>query len=102
MLANTRANIVIANTHQANCIGNGIGQTIWNLSAMIGLAVGAVYTTVIGHTTGAGDTEASEYYLYKLTRITIALSTLVNGFVPDHLFGLFGYSEGHHKDGISV
>ena len=45
---------------------------------MIGLAVGAVYTTVIGHTTGAGDMEASEYYLYKLTRITVVLSTLWN------------------------
>jgi putative MATE family efflux protein len=69
---------VIATFGTTQLAANGIGQTIWNLSAMIGLAVGAVYTTVIGHTTGAGDMEASEYYLYKLTRITIVLSTLWN------------------------
>lgn len=69
---------VIATFGTTQLAANGIGQTIWNLSAMIGLAVGAVYTTVIGHTTGAGDMEASEYYLYKLTRITVVLSTLWN------------------------
>ena len=69
---------VIATFGTAQLAANGIGQTIWNLSAMIGLAVGAVYTAVVGRTTGAGDMEASEYYLYKLTRITIVLSTLWN------------------------
>ena len=69
---------VIATFGTTQLAANGIGQTIWNLSAMIGLAVGAVYTTVIGRTTGAGDMEASEYYLYKLTRITVVLSTLWN------------------------
>ena len=69
---------VIATFGTTQLTANGIGQTIWNLSAMIGLAVGAVYTTVVGRTTGAGDMEASEYYLYKLTRITIVLSALWN------------------------
>ena len=69
---------VIATFGTTQLAANGIGQTIWNLSAMIGLAVGAVYTTVIGRTTGAGDMEASEYYLGKLTRITIVLSALWN------------------------
>ena len=69
---------MIATFGTTQLTANGIGQTIWNLSAMIGLAVGAVYTTVVGRTTGAGDMEASEYYLYKLTRITIVLSALWN------------------------
>ncbi len=69
---------VIATFGMTQLAANGIGQTIWNLSAMIGLAVGTVYTTVIGRTTGAGDMEASEYYLFKLTRITIVLSTMWN------------------------
>ena len=69
---------VIATFGTAQLAANGIGQTIWNLSAMIGIAIGAVYTTVVGNTTGAGDMEASSYYLDKLTRITIVLSTLWN------------------------
>ena len=69
---------VIATFGTTQLAANGIGQTIWNLSAMIGIAAGTVYTTVVGYTTGAGDTEASEYYLNKLTRITILLSTVWN------------------------
>ena len=69
---------VIATFGTATLAANGIGQTIWNLSAMIGIAAGTLYTTVVGYTTGAGDTEASGYYLNKLTRITIVLSTVWN------------------------
>ena len=69
---------VIATFGTAQLAANGIGQTMWNLSAMIGLAVGAVYTTVIGNVTGSGDMEAAAYYLDKLTRITIVFSAIWN------------------------
>ena len=69
---------VIATFGTAQLAANGIGQSIWNLSALIGLSTGAVYTTVIGNVTGKGDMEAAEYYLYKLTKCTIVLSTIWN------------------------
>ncbi len=72
---------VIATFGTAQLAANGIGQTMWNLSAMIGIAVSAVYTTVIGNMTGAGDMEAAGYYLDKLTRITVMLSTVWNLFL---------------------
>ena len=69
---------MIATFGTAQLAANGIGQAMWNLSALIGLAVGAVYTTVVGHVTGNGDMEAAEYYLHKLTRCTILFSTAWN------------------------
>ena len=69
---------VIATFGTAQLAANGIGQPIWNLSALIGISVGAAYTTVVGSMTGSGDMEAAEYYLWKLTRCTIVLSTIWN------------------------
>ena len=69
---------VIATFGTAQLAANGIGQTLWNLSSIIGIGAAAVYTTVIGNTTGRGDMEASAYYLNKLIRITIVLSTAWN------------------------
>ena len=42
---------------------------------------GTVFITVIGQCTGAGDTEAAEWYMRKLTRLSIALALVWNVIV---------------------
>ena len=57
---------------------NGIGQTIWSLAACMCVSMGPVFITVIGQCMGAGDTEAAEWYMHKLTRLSLALAILWN------------------------
>ena len=62
----------------AHIAANGIGQTFWSLAAVIGVAMGPVYITVIGRCMGADDVEAADYYLLKLTRLSLALAFVWN------------------------
>jgi Na+-driven multidrug efflux pump len=43
--------------------------------------MGTVFITVVGQCTGAGDTEAAEWYMRKLTRLSIALALVWNVIV---------------------
>ena len=54
---------------------NGVAQSIWSLAALVGVAMGPVFITVIGQCVGAGDLEAAEYYFKKLGKYTLAVST---------------------------
>lgn len=60
---------------------NGIAQTIWALSALMGVTMGPVFITVIGQCMGAGDRPAAETHFRKLLKITVVLSVLWNGVV---------------------
>jgi len=62
----------------AQIAANGIAQSFWSLAAMIGVAMGPVFITVIGQCMGRGDTEAAEYYFRKLYRMTLGGSIVWN------------------------
>lgn len=62
----------------AQIAANGIAQSFWSLAAVMGVAMGPIFITVIGQCMGSGDTEAAEYYFRKLYRMTIAASILWN------------------------
>lgn len=57
---------------------NGVAQSIWSLAALAGVAMGPAFITVIGQCMGNRDTEAAEYYLKKLSKITLLLSSAWN------------------------
>lgn len=57
---------------------NGVAQSIWSLAALAGVAMGPVFITVVGQCMGNKDTEAAEYYLTKLSKITLLLSAAWN------------------------
>lgn len=60
---------------------NGVAQSIWSLAALMGVAMGPVFITVIGQCMGNRDAEGADYYFRKLTRITLLLSMAWNLFV---------------------
>lgn len=57
---------------------NGIAQSIWSLAALMGVALGPVYITVIGQCMGKKDTAQAKYYLKKLNRLSLVLSVIWN------------------------
>lgn len=57
---------------------NGVAQSIWSLAALAGVAMGPAFITVIGQCMGNKDTEAADYYLTKLSKITLLLSSVWN------------------------
>lgn len=60
---------------------NGIAQSIWSVAALVGIAMGPVFITVIGQCMGSGDCFSAEYYYKKLMKITVVLSVIWNVFV---------------------
>lgn len=57
---------------------NGVAQSIWSLAALSGVAMGPAFITVTGQCMGKRDVQAAEYYLTKLTKITLLLSSVWN------------------------
>ena len=57
---------------------NGIAQSIWSLAALMGVALGPVYITVIGQCMGKKDTAQAKYYFKKLNRLSLVLSVIWN------------------------
>ena len=60
---------------------NGVAQTIWSLAALMGVAFGPVFITVIGRCMGAGDVKAAAMYFKKLTKLALGLSIAWNAFI---------------------
>lgn len=60
---------------------NGVAQSFWSVAALMRTALGLAFVTVIGQCMGAGDTEAAEYYMKKLLRITFLASILWNALI---------------------
>ena len=65
----------------AHIAANGIGQTIWSLSASMCVVMNPIAITVIGQCMGAGDIEATEWYMKKIVRLSLLLSTIWNFFI---------------------
>lgn len=63
-------------THQI--AANGIAQSIWSIAALVSVAMGPVFITVIGQCMGLGDTDQAQYYFKKLLKITIVFSLVWN------------------------
>ena len=65
----------------AQIAANDVGQSFWSLAALLGVAMGPAFTTIIGQCVGANDRDAAEYYFRKLLRITLICSVAWNGLV---------------------
>ena len=72
---------LIATFGTSQIAANGIGQTLWSLAACMCTAISPVFITVIGQCIGAGDTEAASWYMRKLTRLALVLSSLWNALI---------------------
>lgn len=60
---------------------NGIAQSIWSMAALVCIAIGPVFITVIGQCMGAGDIPQAEFYFKRLMKITVGLSVAWNGLI---------------------
>lgn len=69
---------IIATFGTAQIAANGIGQTIWSVAACVSSSMSPAFVTVIGQCIGGKDTEAAEYYIWKMTRITTLLAAAWN------------------------
>ena len=66
--------MLVATFGTSQIAANTTGQTFWSLAACMGISMGTVFITVVGQCTGAGDTEAAEWYMRKLTRLSVVLA----------------------------
>ncbi len=60
---------------------NGVAQSIWSVAALVCVAMGPAFITVIGQCMGAGDIEQADYYFKKLLKINIVFATVWNIFI---------------------
>ncbi|MBQ8094753.1 MAG: MATE family efflux transporter [Clostridia bacterium] len=72
---------LIATFGTSQIAANGIGQTLWSLAACMCTSMSPVFITVIGQCMGAGDTDAASWYMRKLTRLSLMLSSAWNVMV---------------------
>ena len=70
--------MLVATFGTSQIAANTTGQTFWSLAACMGISMGTVFITVIGQCVGAGDTEAAEWYMRKLTRLSLVLAIAWN------------------------
>ena len=70
--------MLVATFGTSQIAANTTGQTFWSLAACMGVSMGTVFITVIGQCIGAGDTEAAEWYIRKLTRLSLVLAIAWN------------------------
>ena len=73
--------MLVATFGTSQIAANTTGQTFWSLAACMGISMGTVFITVIGQCVGAGDMEAAEWYMRKLTRLSIMLALVWNVIV---------------------
>lgn len=80
-LAKVALGALIATFGTSQIAASGIGQTLWSLAACMCVSMSPVFITVIGQCMGAGDREAADWYMRKLTRLSLLLSSLWNALV---------------------
>ena len=73
--------ILVATFGTSQIAANSTGQTFWSLAACMGTSMSTVFITVIGQCIGAGDNEAAEWYMRKLTRLSVILAVFWNAAV---------------------
>ena len=70
--------MLVATFGTSQIAANTTGQTFWSLAACMGTAMSTVFITVIGQCTGSGDMEATEWYMRKLTHLSLVLAVIWN------------------------
>lgn len=70
--------MLVATFGTSQIAANTTGQTFWSVAACMGISMGTVFITVVGQCIGSGDTEAAEWYIRKLTRLSLVLATVWN------------------------
>ena len=80
-LAKVVLGALIATFGTSQIAANGIGQTLWSLAACMCVSMNPVFITVIGQCMGAKDIQAADWYMRKLTRLSLALAILWNALV---------------------
>lgn len=60
---------------------NGVAQSIWSMAALVSVAMGPVFITVIGQCMGANDLEQAEFYFKKLMKITVIFAVAWNALI---------------------
>ena len=73
--------MLVATFGTSQIAANTTGQTFWSLAACMSISLGTVFITVIGRCVGAGDREAAEWYMRKLTRLSLLLAFAWNVLV---------------------
>jgi putative MATE family efflux protein len=73
--------MLVATFGTSQIAANTTGQTFWSLAACMGISMGTVFITVIGQCVGSGDGEAAEWYIRKLTRLSLELAVVWNAVV---------------------
>lgn len=66
--------MLVATFGTSQIAANTTGQTFWSLAACMGISMGTVFITVVGQCIGANDEEAAEWYIKKLTRLSLVLA----------------------------
>ena len=70
--------MLVATFGTSQIAANTTGQTFWSLAACMGISMGTVFITVIGQCMGAGDKEAADWYMRKLSRLSLLLAIIWN------------------------
>ena len=70
--------MLVATFGTSQIAANTTGQTFWSLAACMSMSLGTVFITVIGQCMGAGDVEAADWYMRKLTRLSLMLALVWN------------------------
>ena len=73
--------MLVATFGTSQIAANTTGQTFWSLAACMSIALGTVFITVIGQCMGADDREAADWYMRKLTKLSLLLALAWNVMV---------------------
>ena len=73
--------MLVATFGTSQIAANTTGQTFWSLAACMSMSLGTVFITVIGQCMGADDPEAADWYMRKLTRLSLLLAIAWNVIV---------------------
>ena len=73
--------MLVATFGTSQIAANTTGPTFWSLAACMSMSMGTVFITVIGQCIGASDTEAADWYMRKLTKLSLVLAFAWNVMV---------------------
>ena len=73
--------MLVATFGTSQIAANTTGQTFWSLAACMGSSMATVFITVIGQCMGANNPQAADWYMRKLTRLSLLLAIVWNVMV---------------------
>lgn len=80
-IAKVALSAIVALFGTSQIAANGVAQSFWSMAALVGVAMGSAYITIVGRCMGNGDHEVARYYMIKLLKITMVTSILWNGLI---------------------